>query len=914
MLVYDSQPHRASFQIELTLPDVVAVSFEVPRGSPVCQIAQPDAQKQLFVISLWQWAYLDQLASIDDTIHVHFDENVVMDIEIGSLLSLHLSGIHAVSLSSTLMYHFDIKSSATIARSAQRSAVASISDLLEYQSKLNMAISASLVAPRSGHDDRDYDEDDDEAEAEGAGAESENSELSYISGISALSDAESIVSEVSIDNDHSSSSQQQQQQQQRISPPPQLNLHQSQASQREMLSSPSSTSLSNKGRQLGRYLKPKIFGSSVRSTSSAMTSNTATTDDLLLSNASVDDTVGYLIIQIESAKDLPPFRKSTRLGYDMDPFVTCSFSKQIFKTNKCSHTLNPIWKHQFVNLRISKYVRDLDFPIRFKLFDHDYLSFNDPVCHGDVSIMELIADDNEDVNQFDWTYKTIPLTMVPSALLKKLSKRTSSTSSPKFHPTLNIKYKFVPLETMRTLSANNFNPRETKCPNCHSYDKYNINGYKHLSICTSNVRPGWVIKKLYTTQSNASRGWYSKILAHVVYGKLKLGKNNGHIVVQDRDTGLIFEEKMSAWVKLGIRLIYKSRKKKGSKARKMIRSMSIKQGIKFDAPRSVNKIDDFIKFFGLDMSEYVREEACQYKTFNDFFARQLKPGKRPIEGRERGNEIITLMADARTIVFDSVDQSKEIWIKGRGFTVEKFLGLKKAANMDYAIVIQRLAPQDYHRVHIPFNGTIVSIRHIHGEYYTVNPMAIRSNLDVFGENVRTVVTMRTEEFGEVQMVLVGAMMVGSIVISVGVNEEVSKGDELGYFKFGGSTIVMLLDSQLCEWDGDLVNNSQKGLETLCRYGMAGGVLKGKEHYVRHKKDVIDDTLAKQIEIQVTGNRFVHDDNDVPLWDVKELSLLEDEDENLLDVVMMPSGSEDLTNLSSMSISRLGSDSPSELDM
>lgn len=300
--------------------------------------------------------------------------------------------------------------------------------------------------------------------------------------------------------------------------------------------------------------------------------------------------------------------------------------------------------------------------------------------------------------------------------------------------------------------------------------------------------------------------------------------------------------------------------------------MSIKQGVRYDSYKSRDKIEDFVKFFGLNLNECLIRDIKQYKTFNDFFTRRLKRNARPIEGEERGNEIVSLMADARTIVFNSIPDAQKIWIKGRGFTVEKLLGVK-SINVAYSLIIQRLAPQDYHRVHCPLNGVIKSIRHIHGEYYTVNPMAIRSTLDVFCENVRTIVTISTPEYGDVEIILVGAMMVGSIIINVKLDQKVLKGEELGYFKFGGSTVVMLIDSTLSEWDGDLMNNSTKGLETLCRVGMSCGHKIGIEGFVRSKK-VVDEGTMREIERQVTGNRLIQDIDDGPMWDVRELSLLD----------------------------------------
>ena len=100
--------------------------------------------------------------------------------------------------------------------------------------------------------------------------------------------------------------------------------------------------------------------------------------------------------------------------------------------------------------------------------------------------------------------------------------------------------------------------------------------------------------------------------------------------------------------------------------------------------------------------------------------------------------------------------------------------------------IFRLAPQDYHRFHIPVDGIMGEPKLIAGEYYTVNPMAIRSALDVYGENIRVLVPIDSERHGRVMVICVGAMMVGSTIITRKTGEKVHRAEELGYFKFGKS--------------------------------------------------------------------------------------------------------------------------------
>lgn len=244
--------------------------------------------------------------------------------------------------------------------------------------------------------------------------------------------------------------------------------------------------------------------------------------------------------------------------------------------------------------------------------------------------------------------------------------------------------------------------------------------------------------------------------------------------------------------------------------------MSFKQGRKFDDPASVNQIRGFINFHQLDMSE-VRLPVEQFKNFNEFFYRALKPDARPCSA-PNNPRIIVSPADCRSVVFNAIDDATRIWIKGREFSVERLLGNAYPQDAhrykNGSLGIFRLAPQDYHRFHVPVDGIMNPPKLIEGEYYTVNPMAIRSALDVYGENIRVIVPIDSVAHGRVMVVCVGAMMVGSTVITRKAGEEVKRAEELGYFKFGGSTIVLLFESGTMQFDSDLVDNASGALETL----------------------------------------------------------------------------------------------------
>lgn len=207
----------------------------------------------------------------------------------------------------------------------------------------------------------------------------------------------------------------------------------------------------------------------------------------------------------------------------------------------------------------------------------------------------------------------------------------------------------------------------------------------------------------------------------------------------------------------------------------------------------------------------------QFKSFNEFFYRELKPDARPCSA-PNNSRIIVSPADSRSVVFNTLDEATKIWVKGREFSVTRLLGNAYPQDaqryVNGALGIFRLAPQDYHRFHIPVDGVMNKPKLIEGEYYTVNPMAIRSALDVYSENVRIVVPIDSVAHGRVMVICVGAMMVGSTVITRKAGERVGRAEELGYFKFGGSTILLLFEPGAMRFDDDLIDNSNGALETL----------------------------------------------------------------------------------------------------
>lgn len=379
----------------------------------------------------------------------------------------------------------------------------------------------------------------------------------------------------------------------------------------------------------------------------------------------------------------------------------------------------------------------------------------------------------------------------------------------------------------------------SECPFCH--DVTGLSNVRDLDVLTHMIcclSKDWkMMDRLLmgglVSSSQAQRNWYSKIVTKIAYGGYKIGANSANTLVQDRSTGQIQEERMSFYVRLGIRLLYKGmssrRRMESYRTRRLLKSMSVKQGRKYDSPMSRRDILSFIKFHKLNMDE-VRLPLSEFRTFNEFFYRELKAGSRPCAEPERP-EVAVSPADSRAVCYDTVSDATQFWVKGRGFTVRRLLGdsipemVAQSYVDDGAMGIFRLAPQDYHRFHSPVDGVVGEPVVYAGQYYTVNPMAIRSMLDVFGENVRVVVPIQSDCHGLVMVVCVGAMMVGSTVITATPGERIARTDELGYFKFGGSTVIVLFERGRLAFDSDLVENSKSAIETLVRVGHSIGTAK-----------------------------------------------------------------------------------------
>ena len=221
---------------------------------------------------------------------------------------------------------------------------------------------------------------------------------------------------------------------------------------------------------------------------------------------------------------------------------------------------------------------------------------------------------------------------------------------------------------------------------------------------------------------------------------------------------------------------------------------------------SKSKINKFIKKYNINLSDY---EKKGYKSFNDFFTRK----KVRVNIDENKFNFIS-PADSKLLMYKIEDKLK-VQIKNSTYTLSELINsdkdFKKYLN-GYCLVF-RLAMDDYHRYCFIDDGQIKKQYHIKGKLHTIS--SISNNHKIYTRNTRTCNYLKTENFGDVVVIEVGALLVGKIK-----NHNITdfkKGQEKGYFELGGLTIVILVQNNI-KIDDDIIENSLKGIETKVKYG------------------------------------------------------------------------------------------------
>lgn len=242
---------------------------------------------------------------------------------------------------------------------------------------------------------------------------------------------------------------------------------------------------------------------------------------------------------------------------------------------------------------------------------------------------------------------------------------------------------------------------------------------------------------------------------------------------------------------------------------------------------SKKKIKPFIKNFEIDESEFL-ESSESFTSFNDFFVRKLKPESRPIY---QGDDIAIIPADGRYLFYPNIDEAKGFVVKGQKFNLETLLQDKELSKKytHGTMIIARLCPTDYHRFHFPVDSDAGKTKLINGFLYSVNPIAIKKDIHIFTQNKRTITELKSDKFGTVLFLEIGATSVGTITETYTPNQFYKKGEEKGYFSFGASSLILLFEKNRLSLDPELVEATNEGFEIKCLMGQRMGISKPKSY-------------------------------------------------------------------------------------
>lgn len=244
-------------------------------------------------------------------------------------------------------------------------------------------------------------------------------------------------------------------------------------------------------------------------------------------------------------------------------------------------------------------------------------------------------------------------------------------------------------------------------------------------------------------------------------------------------------------------------------------------GWRMDSPRSRDKIRPFMERYGIPTQELL-DPPESYRTFNEFFYRKLRADARPVDPDPRA---VVFPADGRHFGFENIGSQAGIFVKGEIFRLEELLQSAELAERyrTGTLVISRLCPVDYHRFHFPVDGVPGPTRLIEGPLFSVNPIALRQDIHILARNRRWLTELDSPGCGRVLLIEVGATNVGSAIPTYRPGTPVQRGQEKGYFRFGGSLTMCLFPPQRVRLCTDLVEQSRLGLELYARMGDRLGV-------------------------------------------------------------------------------------------
>lgn len=237
-------------------------------------------------------------------------------------------------------------------------------------------------------------------------------------------------------------------------------------------------------------------------------------------------------------------------------------------------------------------------------------------------------------------------------------------------------------------------------------------------------------------------------------------------------------------------------------------------------------INWFINRYQVDMNLALETDFTKYATFNDFFTRKLDLSKRQVDTLP--NSIIS-PADGKISQFGHIQKDQLIQAKGINYSLENLLGGKgteQFQNGEFMTIY--LSPRDYHRVHMPIDGELLSMHYIPGRLFSVNETTAETVSGLFTRNERLICYFKTE-IGVLAVIMVGAMIVAGIHTSWHgkitpnnhskiqsweyKNKSFKQADEMGYFELG-STVILLFPKDSIKWSGELSTGMPIGFSQI----------------------------------------------------------------------------------------------------
>lgn len=248
-------------------------------------------------------------------------------------------------------------------------------------------------------------------------------------------------------------------------------------------------------------------------------------------------------------------------------------------------------------------------------------------------------------------------------------------------------------------------------------------------------------------------------------------------------------------------------------------------------PMSQKKIPDFIKKYNIKMEDFLPEEnrlaSSPYSNFNQFFVRRFRSGRRPFIDDPT---VMPAFSEARYFGWKEVTSFQKIPVKGFTLDIPSLAGNPKWEKvfLNGPLLLARLCPVDYHRFHFPDDGKLLDHYSLKGPLHSVNPLALKAKGDILFTNERQVSILETKNFGTLAYIEVGATCVGKIISSKPIQPGTTfhRGEEKGYFLFGGSTVIVIGEKGRWEPSLDILQHTQnESLETFVQLGTEVATIK-----------------------------------------------------------------------------------------